>query len=162
MRRCSVALAAGLYGDWAKGRGAALGQDDAVDAGSVGHPQQRAQVLRISDAVEGEDKASLVGLQWLDEMFEAEQLLRADDGDDSLVRGGSSDLGELVAGLLADTDSGLAAGSDETGKSNVVTLTGNENEIKAAPAGFEGLLDGMEAVENIHEVSLRAGGISEN
>ena len=48
---------AGLYRYGAEGGGAALGEDDAVNAGSVGDAQQRAQILRIFHAIEREQKA---------------------------------------------------------------------------------------------------------
>ena len=52
---------AGLDGNGAQRRGAALGEDHAVDAGAIGHAQQRAQVLRVFHAVEGQDETRCVG-----------------------------------------------------------------------------------------------------
>ena len=74
---------AGLYGHGAEGRGAALGEDDAVDAGAVGYAEESAEILRVFDAVEGEEEAGCVGLQWIggEEVFDGEEFLGADEGD---------------------------------------------------------------------------------
>ncbi len=52
---------AGFDGNRAEGRGSAFGENDAVDAGSVGNAEQRAEVLRIFNAVEREDEAARAG-----------------------------------------------------------------------------------------------------
>jgi hypothetical protein len=49
---------AGFDGDGAERGGAALGEDDAVYAGAVGYAEQSAKVLRVFDAVEGEEQAA--------------------------------------------------------------------------------------------------------
>jgi hypothetical protein len=48
---------AGLHGYGAQGSGAALGDDDAIHSGAIGHAEQSPQVLRIFDAIEGKNKA---------------------------------------------------------------------------------------------------------
>ena len=79
---------AGFDGDRAERGGAALGEEDAVDAGAIGHAQQSAQVLRIFDAIESEQKAGRAGIgRRREEVFDREKILRADQGDDALVRG---------------------------------------------------------------------------
>ena len=44
------------------GSGSALGQDDAVDAGTVGGSEQRSEVVGVFDTVEGEEEAVLAWL----------------------------------------------------------------------------------------------------
>ena len=44
------------------GGGSALGEDDAVDAGTVGGSEQRSEVVGVFDAVEGEEEAVLARL----------------------------------------------------------------------------------------------------
>jgi hypothetical protein len=103
---------AGLYGHGAEGRGAALGEDDAVDAGAVGYAEQRAEVLRVFDAVEGEQQAAgagVCGARRGEKVLDGEELLWANQGDDALVGGGFGQQRELLARLLADADAGLAA-----------------------------------------------------
>jgi len=53
---------AGLYGGGGEGGGAALSEDDAVDAGAIGDAEERAEILGIFDAVEGEEEAGGAGL----------------------------------------------------------------------------------------------------
>jgi hypothetical protein len=48
---------AGFDGGGAEGSGAALGEEDAVDTGAIGHAEESAEILRVFDAVEGEDEA---------------------------------------------------------------------------------------------------------
>jgi hypothetical protein len=86
----------GFDSDRAEGCGAAFGEEDAVDAATFGGAEQGAQVLRVFDAVEGENEARLGTFK---DVFEIEELPLADDGDDSLVGGGLSHTGEGVAGL---------------------------------------------------------------
>ena len=91
---------AGLDGHGAQRRGAALGEHDAVDAGAVGHAQQRAEVLRIFDAVESQHQARRAPGDWRrgrEQVFDGQKLLRTDEGHDALMRGGSGKLRQLLA-----------------------------------------------------------------
>jgi hypothetical protein len=79
---------AGFYGDRAQGGGTALGEDDAVDARAVGYAEQSAEVLGVFYAVEGEQQAAGTGLAGRgEEVFDGEELLRADQGDYALMGG---------------------------------------------------------------------------
>ncbi len=149
---------AGFYGHGTERCGAAFSEHDAINAGAVGHAQQSAEILRVFDAVEGENEALGVGRKRDEEILNREQVLRANEGDNPLVSGGAGDLGELLARLLANADTGLAAGGDEAREAVVLALAGNENVIEAAAAGAEGFLDRVDTVENIHAASLRGGG----
>ena len=144
---------AGFDGDGAQRGGAALGEDDAVDAGAIGHAQQRAEVLRIFDAVEGEEQARLRSDR------------RSGSKRSSMARnscgrtrattpwwaGVPASWVSCSRGFLADADAGLAAIGDEAREAVVVALAGDEDVVEAAPAGFESFLDRMQAVENFHE-----------
>ena len=70
------------------------------------------------------------------------------------MRDGAGQLGEVLAGLLADADAGLAAGQDEAREAVVLALAGDDDVIEAAAAGAKGFLDRMNAVENFHGFSL--------
>ena len=77
---------AGFHGDGAQWRGAALGEDDAVDAGAIGDAQQRAEILRIFNAIESEEQAGAGdGSGAVKRSSMARAFLRADEGDDALV-----------------------------------------------------------------------------
>lgn len=145
---------AGLDCDGTEGCGSALSEHDAVDARAVCHAKQRAEVLRIFYAVEGEHKAFGSRLDGREKVLNGEELLRPYESDNALVGGGSGYLGELLAGFLADADSGFAADSDETPEALILALAGDENMIEAAAAGAECLLDRMNTVENFHAGSL--------
>ena len=143
---------AGLDCGGTERRGAALGEQHAVDAGAVGHAEKSTEILRIFDAVEGEDEARCGGAGGrLEEIFEDEEFLRTDEGDDTLVRGSFCGKSELVARLLEDTDACRAALSDEAFETGIAALAGDEDVVKAAAAGLQGFLDRMQAVENFHE-----------
>lgn len=131
--------------------GAAFGEEDAIDAGGFGSAKKSAKVLRVFHAVESEDKA---GGRTGEEVFDFEERALADEGDDSLVSGGAGETGEGFAGLGAEFD---ASGTAELGygrEAGVVAsaeaLLGDADVVEAAAAGSKGLLDGMEAVQNIH------------
>ena len=85
--------AGGGFGDGGgDGRRAALGQEDAVDAGAVGGAEERAEVVGVLDAVEGEEEAVAgvvaEGLRG-EEVFDGEEGALADEGDGSLVSVGA-------------------------------------------------------------------------
>ena len=125
----------GFDGDGAEGCGAALGDEDAVDAGCVGGTEERAEVLRVFDAVECEEQArGWIGIRAREQVFEVEEFAGADDGDDALMGGGVGEAGELFFGLEAETDAVLAAGVDDALEALVVTVTGDADVVEAAIA----------------------------
>lgn len=146
---------AGFDGDWAQGRGAALGEDDAVDAGAVGYAEQSAEVLRVFDAVEGEQQTVRAcfcgGWAGREQVFDGEEFLRADQGDYTLVSGSFGQLSELVAGFLADADAGLTEGGYEVFEALVFAFAGYKHVVEASPAGLERLFHRVHAVQNFHE-----------
>jgi len=141
----------GLNGCGAERRGTALGGQDAVDAGGFGGAEEGAEVLRIFDAVEGEDQAGFCSGE---EVFDFEEFAFAHEGDNALVGGGTGEAGEGFAGLGADFDPGGTAKIGNGSEAGVVTsaeaFLGDADVIETASAGPEGLFDRMEAVENIH------------
>ncbi len=95
----------GGLGDRGGDRGrAAFGQDDAVDARAVGGAKQRAEVVGVFDAVEGDEELVLAVGFGDEQVFDGEELAVAQDGEDTLVGVGFSEAGELVAGLDVDPD----------------------------------------------------------
>jgi hypothetical protein len=96
----------GFHGGGADWGGAALGEEDAVDSGGIGSAEERAEILGVFDAVEGEQKA---GFGSSEKVFEVEELARTNNGNNSLVAGGFGQPGELFFGLEAQAD-GLFAG----------------------------------------------------
>ena len=49
---------AGFDGHGAQGRGTALGENDTIDAGTIGNAEKRAKILRIFNAIKSEDETS--------------------------------------------------------------------------------------------------------
>ncbi len=145
---------AGLHGDRAQGCRTSLREDNAVDAGAVGNTQQRAKILGVLDAIESEQETGGAALYRDKEILDGQYFLRTYDRYDALMRWCSGELCELLASFLPDSYAGLAARSDEAGKPLIVAFAGDQNMVKTAFAGFQGLLDRMEAVENFHESSL--------
>ena len=145
----------GLDGNGREGRGPALGEEDPVDTGGFGGAEKGAEVLRVFDSVEGKDQARVGSGE---EVLDAEEVALPDDGDDALVSGGPGQAGEGVAGLGAGFDAGGAAESGDGGKARIVSaleaFLGEANVVKAARAGDESLLDGMEAVQDFHRVPV--------
>jgi len=143
---------AGLNGCGTQRGGAALGEEDAIDAGAIGYAEQSTQVLRIFDAIEGKNEAcGGAGCRRSKEVFDGEEFLRADERDHSLVGGSFGGEGELLARLLQDANTNLAALGDEADKSQILALAGYQHVIKAPLAGLERFLDRVQSVENFHE-----------
>ena len=145
---------AGLHGNGAEWGGTALSEDNAVDTGSVGNAEESAEILRIFNAVEGEEQAWLRGIGRGEQVFDRELFLRTDESDNALVCRGAGEVGELFARFLANADAGLLAISDQAREAFVVALGGNDDVIEAASAGLEGLGNRVHAVENFHVFSV--------
>jgi hypothetical protein len=143
----------GFDGDGAERGGAAFGDDDAVDAGTLGAAEESAEILRIFDAVEGEDEA---GLGTLEDVFKVEELAFADHGDDSLVGSCLSHAGEGVARLKAGFDARFAAEVEELGEAVVrglaraVALARDAHVVETAGPGAESFFDRVQAVQVFH------------
>jgi hypothetical protein len=107
--------------DWC---GPAFGEDDAVDAGAVGGAEEGAEVVRVFDAVEGEEEAVVLGEggRGGEEVFDGEEGALADEGERALVGVGAGEAGELVAGFEGDADAGGAAGEGELVQAGIAGL----------------------------------------
>ena len=149
----------GLDSDGAERGRPALGQQDSVDACSFGGAQQRAQVLRVFDAVESQHQA---GFGALEEVFHAEKLALPDHCDHSLVGGGARDLGEGVAGLGADRNARRSAEGHNLGQAAGIALgeafAGHANVVKLPGSGTQRLLDRVEAVDGFHPIKFILAG----
>ena len=148
---------AGFDGSGAERSRAALGEEDAVDAGAIGNAKKSAEVLRVFNTVEREDEAGsgvTCGGRGREEVLEGEQFLRADKRDDALVRGGFGGECELLARPLKDADACVVALGDEAVEAVVVALASDEDPIEAAAPGLESFRDRMQAVKDFHGDSL--------
>ena len=139
------------------GSGAALGQDDAVDTGTVGGAEERAEVVRVFDAVESEEEFVLAWLFGGQQVFDGEELPLAHHREDALMGIGAGEPGELVAGFERDADAGRAAELDQPLQTLVPTLPGDADVVELARTGTDGLLDRVETVKNFHLSSLPPG-----
>jgi len=148
---------AGFDGSGAERSRAALGEEDAVDAGAIGNAKKSAEVLRVFNTVEREDEAGsgvTCGGRGREEVLEGEQFLRADKRDDALVRGGFGGECELLARPLKDADACVVALGDEAVEAVVVALASDEDPIEAAAPSLESFRDRMQAVKDFHGDSL--------
>ena len=62
----------------------------------------------------------------------------------------AGEAGELVAGLDGDANAGGAAEFDQALEAFVSAFAGDADVIELAGTGADGLLDGVEAVQNFH------------
>ena len=148
---------AGFGDDAGDGGGTALGEEDAVDTGTIRGPEKGTEVVGVFDAVEGEEEAAVEAWFGGEEIFDGEELALAEGGDGTLVGVSFGDAGELRFIRERTTDVVGAAQFDEVVEANGA-VAGDEDVFEAASAGADGLLDGVEAVENFHERSLSWGG----
>ena len=147
----------GGFGDGrGDGGGAALGEDDAVDAGAVGGAEEGAEVVGVFDAVEGEEEAVAAVGRRGEQVFDGEEVALANEGDDALVGVGSGEPGELVAGL--ERRRGHRRRGRAARRSSLASRRSRAMEMRSSRpgAGADGLLDRVEAVKNFHRLSLPA------
>lgn len=150
---------AGFDSDRTERSRAAFSEDNSVDTSTICDAEESAEILGIFDAVECEKEAWAGGRVRgrIEEIFDGEEFLWADEGDNALVSSGSGQLRELVAGFLADTNASLFAIGDKAGKAVVLALASHQHMIETAPAGFESLFYRVHAVENVHGISVDGG-----
>lgn len=145
----------GLDCDGAQRGGAAFGDDNSVDSGAIGHTKESTEVLRVFDPVKREQKAGGGRRwQWLEQVLDVKKLLGIHHRDHALVGGGSGHLRELLAGLLAHADTGVAALGDEAREAIVSPFAGDHDVIKPAPPSAQGLAHRMHPVEDVHRSSV--------
>ena len=144
---------AGLDGDGAQRGGAALGEDDAVDAGAIGDAQKSAEILRIFNAIESEQEASGRGLlpdrarrdlRWR-EIPAGERARRRPDGRGSWRRAVNCSRDSWRTRTPASRH-----WATRRSRRSILALAGDQNVIEAAAAGLESFLNRMQAVENFH------------
>jgi len=125
----------GFGDDGGDGGRAAFGKEDAVYAGAVGGSEERAEVVGVFDAVEGEEETVLRGgIPGGEEVFDGEKGALADEGDGSLMGVGAADAGELVAGFEGYSHIGGAAHLGEALQAIVFALAGEHNAVQPTRA----------------------------
>jgi hypothetical protein len=140
----------GFGDDGGERGGAALGEEDAVDAGAVGGAKEGAEVVGVFDAIEGEEEAVAAGAGGgVEEIFEGEEFALAEEGDDALVGVGFAVACELVARFGGDAD-GFGAGELENGLHARVlagfAFAGDAEVVNLAGACAKSFFDGVQAV----------------
>jgi hypothetical protein len=145
---------AGFYGDGAERGGTALSEHYAVNACSVSNAEERAEILRIFYAVEGQQETRCSGFccrVGLEEVFDGERFLRVDVGDYALMGGGLGHESQLLAGLLADGDACLPALRQQALHAGIIAFAGHQHVVKPAASGLEGFFDRVQTVQDFHE-----------
>lgn len=132
----------GFDGDSAQGGGAPLGEDDAINPGTIGGADKRAEILGIFDSVECEQESGGGGVAGLgEEVLEGEELALAHDGDDTLVAGCFGHAGELVAVLKAHSNAVLTTEVNDALEflrcAVLLTFAADANMVKTAIASAE-------------------------
>lgn len=144
---------AGFGHDAGDGRAASLGEQHTVDAGAVGGAEQGAEVVRVFNAVEGEEEAATQFGGSGEKVFEGEEFALAQGGDGSLMGLGAGGAGKLGFVGEGDADAGKFAERGELVQA-WCAVAGDEDVFEAAGTGADGLFDRVEAVENFHSTSI--------
>jgi|CZKL01.1.fsa_nt_gi hypothetical protein len=146
---------AGLNRYRAEGGGATLGEDDPVDSGTIGHTKESAEVLGIFNAIESKHETGLGSAcgrsRRVIEVFYREKFLGTDHGNHALMRRCTSQLGQLLAGFLANGDAGSPALGDYLFEACILPFAGYDDVIETSPACPERLFNRVDAVKNFHE-----------
>ena len=132
-----------------KSGGAALGNDDAVGARAIGGANQRAQVMRIFDAVEHNDEAVFAAMLF-EQGVDIGVLLARGDRNYALMGVGVGQAIKLLARQEAHLDAAGAAIIDQALHPFVVPLARDANVLEAAGARFQRFANRMNPVENDH------------
>lgn len=134
----------GLDSHRAERGGTALGEQNPVHTSSFSGAQQCAQVLRVLDAIEGENQA---GFSAFEQIFDAEEIALPDDGHHPLMARRTSQSREGFARLFADLNACSPAESQDLveamGVAMAEPLACDTNMIEAPAAGTQSLLDRM-------------------
>lgn len=135
----------GFDGDGTQGCGAALREDDAVDACTVCRAQKRAEVLGIFDTIECKQEAGIGGgvAGCGEDIFKREKFAFANDCDDTLMAGCFGHARELIAILKTYAHTLLAAEVDDAlqflRRAALLPLAADTDMIETAIAGPQGL-----------------------
>ncbi len=140
-------------GYWTQGSGAALSEDDTIRACTIGGAQERAEILRVFDAVECEQKS---GLGSGEQIFEFEQSLFADDGHYALMTWRFRQFGQVIARFKAQADAGFAADVDDALQALIMPLTGDANVVELTASGAQCLFHRVQAIKNFHPIQCIA------
>jgi hypothetical protein len=128
------------------GRRSPFRQNDAIDAGTIGSPEQRSEIVRVFDAVESKEEFVLTWLAWRQQVLYPEEFALSNDGQHTLMRIRPSKSGELVPGLERHADTVCSAELDQPFQAIVSTLPGEADMVKLPGTGPDGLLDWVETV----------------
>ena len=148
----------GFGDDGGERGGAAFGKEDAVDACAVGRAEESAEVVRVFDAVEGEEEAVAAGAyRGVKEVFEGQEFALAEEGDDALVGVGFAVAGELVARFGGDADA-LGAGELEDGVGAGVAagfaFAGDADVVDGTRSSAQSFFHRVQAVQDFHLSSV--------
>jgi hypothetical protein len=137
----------GLDGDGGEGGAAVAGEDQAVAAGGFGAAGEGAEVVRVFDAVEGEEEGGLpAGEGSGQELGQADGLDRGHDGEDALV-GAAAGFGvDQGAGDGLDLDAAALGEVEEVAEGGPAGAGGEQDPVHGA-AGAQGLDDGAAALD---------------
>lgn len=143
-------------------RGSALGEDDSVDASPISRAEQGAEIVRIFHAIQSEKEPVAGGARGcLEKIFKGKEFALTEKGDDPLVGIGAAVPRQLVTGFRRDPHTfGARKREDrlEAGVSASFALAGDTDVVQGAHTRPESLLNGMQAVQNIHTLSVLARG----
>jgi hypothetical protein len=112
------------------GRRSPFRQNDAIDAGAVGGPEQRSEIVRVFDAVESKEEFVLSWLAWRQQVLYPEEFALSNDGQHTLMRIRPGKSGELVPGFERYTDTVCSAELDQPFEAIVSTLSGEADMVK--------------------------------
>ena len=125
----------------AKGRLPMRGEDDPMDTGRLGAPQETADVVRILERVQDEDERGLVALHGArEDVLEAGEASRLDDEGDALVAVEPGEGGQRPAFHLDDRDAQVGRVEDELLER--LPSLGHDQQADGRAAGDERFLDG--------------------
>ncbi len=147
-RRC-------LDRDRTQRRRAPFGKHYAIYPGAVGGPQQRAQVLRVFHAVEGQKQPRPRPPRGKrEQILQIQNRLGANHCHHALVSGTLGQLGKLVARLEAQAHPRVAAQVDDSLQALVMPLPRHADVVEFATPRTQSFFYRVQAIKNLHPLQF--------
>ena len=137
-------------------RSATLGNDHAIHPRSIGRADQRAQVVRVLNAIQHQQEAVFTVFM-LQQFLHAGVLFAGGDGHDTLVGVGAGFAIKFFARHKTHGDALGAAVIENCLQTVVGAVSRDRNIVKAPPAALQCFANGMDAIDDFTHTYLVYG-----
>jgi hypothetical protein len=105
-------------------------QNNTIEAGAIGGPEQRSQIVRVFDAVESKEEFVLSRLGRSQQILDSQKFSFPNDRQNALMGISAGEPGELVPGFERYANTRRAAELDQPFQAIISTLPGHADMVK--------------------------------